>query len=147
MQERLYRSIDNKIIGGVCGGLAEYFAVDATLVRILTVLAMLLPGIGILTYIIAWIIIPSRPLDVPQPRQDQPLSPWNRYLPGLILIGLGVILLVREYYFWFDWSDIWPVAIILLGLALILVGLPRRHDSSSADQTHRVNGENGGTIS
>ena len=61
MNKRLYRSQDNKIIGGVCGGLGEYLGLDPTLVRIITVLLFLLPGIGILTYVIAWIIIPLRP--------------------------------------------------------------------------------------
>ena len=59
--KRLYRSNKDKILGGVCGGLAEYFDVDPVIVRLIWVLAALMGGAGILAYIIAWIIIPKRP--------------------------------------------------------------------------------------
>ena len=55
---RLFRSSRNRMIGGVCGGIAEYFNMDPTLVRIITVLIFLLPGISWIAYILAWIIIP-----------------------------------------------------------------------------------------
>ena len=60
MAKKLYRSNVNKILGGVCGGIAEYYDTSPTLVRIITLLAFLLPGIGILTYIVLWIVIPAR---------------------------------------------------------------------------------------
>ncbi|MFZ5980253.1 MAG: PspC domain-containing protein [Candidatus Zixiibacteriota bacterium] len=75
MNKRLYRSRENKIVGGVCGGLGEYLGLDPTLVRIITVLLFILPGIGILTYIIAWIIIPMRPEGVLLADEDYKLSP------------------------------------------------------------------------
>jgi phage shock protein PspC (stress-responsive transcriptional regulator) len=56
---RLYRSQKNRIIGGVAGGLAEYFDVDVVLVRVLWVLAIFIGGGGLIAYIIAWIIIPE----------------------------------------------------------------------------------------
>ncbi len=59
--KRLYRSGRDKILGGVCGGIAEYFRVDPTLVRLLWVLFSLAGGAGVLFYIIAWIIIPRNP--------------------------------------------------------------------------------------
>ena len=61
-EKRLYRSNQNKIICGVCGGLAEYFAVDPTLVRLVRALVTLF-GIapGIIAYVVAAIIIPQRP--------------------------------------------------------------------------------------
>ncbi|MEW5920014.1 MAG: PspC domain-containing protein [Bacillota bacterium] len=55
----LYRSQKNRIIGGVAGGLGEYFGVDVVMVRLLWVLAIFLGGGGLLVYIIAWIIIPD----------------------------------------------------------------------------------------
>lgn len=58
---KLYRSRDDRMIGGVCGGIAEYFNVDATLVRLLAVAAILLAGSAILAYLIAWIIVPEEP--------------------------------------------------------------------------------------
>jgi len=58
--KRLYRSKKNRIIGGVCGGIAEYVNTDPTLIRLLWVLATLLWGAGLFAYIIAWIIIPEK---------------------------------------------------------------------------------------
>jgi len=59
--KRLYRSEKNKILGGVCGGIAEYFGVDPVLIRLLWVIITLAWGSGILLYIIAWIIMPRNP--------------------------------------------------------------------------------------
>lgn len=59
--KRLYRSRENKMLCGVCGGIGEYFNVDATLIRLLFVLFGC-TGSGIVAYIIAAIIIPDKPL-------------------------------------------------------------------------------------
>ncbi|MCD6226407.1 MAG: PspC domain-containing protein [Candidatus Aenigmarchaeota archaeon] len=59
--KRLYRSGKEKILGGVCGGIAEYFNVDPTIIRIIWILIVLGYGAGIIAYIIAWIIIPKNP--------------------------------------------------------------------------------------
>ncbi len=55
----LYRSTEDRVIGGVAGGLAHYFDVDVSIVRILWVLAVFAGGIGFIAYIVAWIIIPE----------------------------------------------------------------------------------------
>lgn len=57
----LHRSSKNKIIAGVCGGLGEYYGVDPTIIRLIWVLATLLTGLGLglLAYIIAWIVMPK----------------------------------------------------------------------------------------
>ena len=61
MNKRLYRSEANKMLCGVCGGIAEYFDIDPTLVRLAWALFCILGGSGILAYIIAAIIIPKSP--------------------------------------------------------------------------------------
>lgn len=61
MNKRLYKSNENKMVGGVCGSIAEYFDIDPTLVRLGWVLFCALGGSGILAYIIAAIVIPRRP--------------------------------------------------------------------------------------
>lgn len=58
MGRRLYLSDTNKKLGGVCGGVGEYFGIDPTIVRLLWFLSIFLSGIGILAYFIAWIIMP-----------------------------------------------------------------------------------------
>jgi phage shock protein C len=62
MEKKLYRSRTDRKIAGVCGGLAEYFNIDPTIVRVIAV-AMLLPGgaPGILAYLILWAIVPEKP--------------------------------------------------------------------------------------
>lgn len=59
--KRLYRSGKDKILGGVCGGVAEYLNVDPVIIRALWVFGCLLWGAGIILYIIMWIIIPRNP--------------------------------------------------------------------------------------
>ena len=61
MQKRLYRSREEKIIGGVCGGLAEYLNVDPTLIRLALVLITLFGGAGIIVYLVLWVIVPLAP--------------------------------------------------------------------------------------
>ncbi len=58
---KLYRSKSNRQIAGVCGGLAEYFNVDATLIRVLFVLLAVLGGSGLVLYVAMWIIVPKEP--------------------------------------------------------------------------------------
>ena len=59
--KRLYKSRDNRMISGVCAGIAEYFNMDPTIIRLAWVLFSLLGGSGLLAYIIAAIIMPERP--------------------------------------------------------------------------------------
>lgn len=59
--KRLYRSKKDKVIAGVCGGIAEYFNIDPVIVRVIAVILAFIWGFGILGYIIAWIIIPKNP--------------------------------------------------------------------------------------
>ena len=61
MEKKLYRSATDKKIAGVCGGFAQYFNIDSTVVRLLLVLFCLLGGSGVLFYIICAIIIPEEP--------------------------------------------------------------------------------------
>lgn len=59
MDKKLYRSETNKQIAGVCAGLAEYFDVDVTLVRIAFVVMMLMGGPGFLIYLVLWFVMPE----------------------------------------------------------------------------------------
>ena len=58
---KLYRSTSNRQLAGVCGGLAEYFNLDPTLIRVLFVILAVLGGSGVILYIALWIIIPKAP--------------------------------------------------------------------------------------
>jgi phage shock protein PspC (stress-responsive transcriptional regulator) len=58
-RKRLVRSTNDRKIAGVCGGLADYFDLDPTIIRVLWVLALLCAGTGLLAYIILWIAVPE----------------------------------------------------------------------------------------
>lgn len=59
MTKRLTRSSSDKILGGVCGGLANYLNIDAGLVRLLTAAIILLTGFGPIAYLLAWFLLPD----------------------------------------------------------------------------------------
>ena len=63
MEHKLYKSAEEKKLAGVCGGLADYFKVDVTLVRLIWLLVSLVAGVvpGVLAYIAAMLIIPDEP--------------------------------------------------------------------------------------
>ena len=69
MEKRLYRSRDDRMIAGVCGGLAEYFNMDPTIVRIIFVLLIFANGLGILAYIIMAIVVPLTGSKVTEPKE------------------------------------------------------------------------------
>ena len=72
---RLQRSTMDRKIAGVCGGLAEYFGVDSTLVRIAAVVLAIYPGAiicGVLVYLIAWFVMPAAPAVTLQPSPSTP---------------------------------------------------------------------------
>ncbi len=60
-QKRLYRSRKDRMIAGVCGGIAQYFHVDPTPVRLLFVLAALFNGLGLIVYLALWLVTPENP--------------------------------------------------------------------------------------
>jgi phage shock protein PspC (stress-responsive transcriptional regulator) len=66
-RRRLMRSSTDSMLGGVCGGLAEFLGVDATLVRVVTVVLAIYPGAvigGVLVYLVAWFVVPPRPASI-----------------------------------------------------------------------------------
>jgi phage shock protein C len=77
MDTRLVRSASDRMIGGVCGGLARYFGVDATIVRLVFVLAVL-SGLSPLIYLILWIVMPQEAPAAPAPqRLADPTGEWK----------------------------------------------------------------------
>lgn len=154
MDKKLYRSRKDKVIAGICGGLGEYFDVDPVFVRIIVVLLAFAHGLGLLGYIVAWIIIPKRAEETEAAVEagvetKVRYSSWNRYLPGLILIGIGIVLLLRENLYWFDWDEFWPVMLVLAGLFLVF-RRKGRHEAEEKLNSHihgsqEVKHENGGT--
>lgn len=144
MDKKLYRSRKEKMIAGVCGGLAEYFNIDVTLVRIVVaILAVASFGTFLLAYLLCVIIIPERTGEYVDPATGQPVdyekktnvSPEEsadrdrkvRQFIGLGLIALGVMFFMRRFFYWFDGDFIWSLLIIGVGVVLVVFGSNRNN--------------------
>ncbi len=128
MEKKLYRSRTNSMIAGICGGLGEYLNVDPTILRIVAVLLVFADGIGLLAYLIGWIIIPRRPyLDEVVVSSEK--SKLSLYLPGLALVLVGLIFLLNNLVHWFRFHYLWPLILIVIGIVMLFRSLKK--DSSS----------------
>jgi phage shock protein C len=130
------------MIAGVAGGLAKYLGADTALVR-LSFVAVALAGVGVLAYLVAWLVIPEEPRGVsareptadhstrelpaasPAPSRTQPRAEsGGRLLLGATLVLIGAMLLVDRVV-----PDLhrffWPGAIIVLGLGILAYGARR----------------------
>jgi phage shock protein PspC (stress-responsive transcriptional regulator) len=161
MNRRLYRSRRDSILGGVAAGVADYFDMDPSIVRVVwAVLALVTGGIFLVLYIVMWIIVPEGPSAATVARAAEhaaaPAEPGSEsaatgpseaaasapswevqeqrlrrggsggaVIFGVILIGLGVWFLVDEYLPAIDSDLLWPVALVVLGIVLLVVALRR----------------------
>lgn len=118
----LYRSETNVMVGGVCAGLAEYFSVDPTLIRLLFVLFTVFQGSGVLAYIILWIVLPQgSKVSTPLKKYKDIDTKSSRRFAAIIIIGLGTILVLQNFHMFaaFDMEKFWPFLLIALGIALL----------------------------
>ena len=125
---RLVRSRDDRVIAGVCGGLGEYFGVDAVLIRIAALVLLFAGGAGALLYLIGWIAMPEAPEPTAAgaaPGTASAQAPAERtsgaVAVGALFILLGAFFLVDEI--WSDflaWKYVWPIVLILVGAAVLL---------------------------
>ncbi len=74
-RKRLVRPREGRKIAGVCLGLAEYFDLDVSLIRLVWVLAVIFGGTGLLAYIVGWIVMPEEPEPAPMPAGQQATNP------------------------------------------------------------------------
>ena len=148
--KRLYRSGTDKILGGVAGGLGEYFEVDPTLIRLVFALAFL-SGFGFLAYILAWIIVPidpkfedKKPIEVEIEESIEKLgenlsgaaqesgnaaSKFGadfRFWTGIVLVFFAVSLLLQNLFGFEIWHNFWPIILIALGFVLVLGSVERK---------------------
>ena len=119
------------MISGVCTGLAKYLDIDPVLVRVGFVLGAFANGIGILAYIILWVLVPQRPyahdlypdsdvvtdMEPPKPRSAM-LSPAMIF--GGILIAVGILSLIDNLFPSIHIGHLWPMILIALGIGLIV---------------------------
>jgi phage shock protein C len=95
-------------------------------------------GIGLLFYLIAWIVIPREPYvaeapegEVKEEPEEKPkkveYAPWNKYIPGAILIALGLFFILKENYWWWHVERFWPLLLVVFGVFLIF-RMGQRHE-------------------
>ena len=123
--KKLYRSQNNSMISGVCGGLGQYFGVDPTIVRLAFVFLAFYHMLGVWVYIVLAILLPTAPVGFEE--QTTPLtldekSQTTRVIGGgLILVGLVALISTFNIrlFSWISLENMWPALIILLGLVLL----------------------------
>lgn len=140
MEKKLYRDENRKVIAGVCAGLADYFSIDVTIVRLIFVLTLIYHGGGTLAYIVLWIVMPRRNSILNEPVVDytvhdesRPFQTVNQnfkinnnknvaQIGGIVLIFLGIFFLLDQLGiipYWFNFEQFWPVILVVIGLVLI----------------------------
>ncbi|MDT8324588.1 MAG: PspC domain-containing protein [Bacteroidota bacterium] len=148
MEKRLYRNTHNKMVGGVCSGLADYFNIDPVLVRLLFVILTLHQGLGVLAYIILWIVVPARfePAaaaegagaatavpDEMMPGRDTASTPQatagkGSLYGGIVLIVIGMLFLLDNFIPGFGFEDFWPLLLIAVGGGMLWNSWPQRNE-------------------
>ncbi len=127
---RLYKSRRDRMIDGVCAGIAEYFDIDPTIMRGIFILLVFFGGTGLFLYIGGMIIMPVNPHHLAMIQSGE-VQPDNRNASktfGIILIAFGVLFLMHNFG-WFAFHHIWhiswgivlPVLLILFGMAIIYI--------------------------
>jgi phage shock protein PspC (stress-responsive transcriptional regulator) len=141
MKERLYRSSQNKMIGGVCGGLAEYFKIDPIYVRIFLILWLVVGEWGTLIYLLLWLIIPPQQYEgagfqlndlgarfrlIGDDLRDLFQDPPSQLLTygGIVLIGWGAVTLTRALGYdlsqYWNSTLVWAVLLIIGGIFVLV---------------------------
>ncbi len=135
--KRLYRSRTNRVIGGVCAGLGEYFSIDPMLFRLAFGILALVNGLGLLIYLIIWVIVPdetnrelggedlvrSNIQDIGEQAKRLGTSfrnaPQGTLILGVILIVLGALFLLNNLVPGINPGLLWPIALIAIGVLVL----------------------------
>ena len=137
MEKKLQRDTQHRVIGGVCSGLANYFDIDVSLIRVLFVVMFLCASAGFWLYILLWLVMPAgqggqtnyyvSPDGTTEVSSEEttdlvktPIQNKGGLIAGLVLIGIGAVGLLNRFVPELDWSTAWPFLLIALGLFLII---------------------------
>lgn len=135
MAAKLHRSLTDKKIAGVAGGIAKYIDVDPVIVRVAFIALTVFNGVGLLMYIILWVIVPkenqvlaaengiqfSEDANVNN-KSESSLTNQKRKTEsifGYFLVILGIFFLMDNFIPGIDWGDYFPVIFIFIGIWLI----------------------------
>jgi len=140
-QKKLTRSIYNRKISGVCGGLGDYFNVDPLVFRIIFLVLLFGGGSGLLLYLILWIVMPEETIQIPHDNAQKPdigevieevfvnksdksdKKNKSGVIWGLLLVAFGLLWLGRLFglfhFSWYNLLRLWPLLIIWVGITLL----------------------------
>lgn len=140
-RKKLYRSPNNRMIAGVCGGIGEYFDVDPVLIRIIFLLLTLMGGSGVFFYIFSWVIIPKqgheskgqemarnftdeikqRATEFTGGSKHAKSNMSRRNILGIVIILFGFVLLFNKIspFPFLRWDLFWLIVIILIGFYMV----------------------------
>ncbi|MBR5781712.1 MAG: PspC domain-containing protein [Bacteroidales bacterium] len=127
--KKLERNPMNKVLGGVCSGLADYFKLDVALVRVLFVIAFLFASFGFWLYVILWIVVPEGKIDFSSSRQpdnvtqtsnDEDRKKLTSVVSGVIVILIGLMFLINNFipisWIW----KLWPLILVVIGVVMVV---------------------------
>lgn len=133
MEKRIYRSTTDKVVGGVCGGLGEYFEIDPTVIRLVWAIAVF-AGIGFLAYIIAWIVIPEKPYGYASDSRNSASDFGNGDLKknvrnrdntsvvvGAIFVFIGASYLVQKFFRFIRIDQRLIFSVLLIGVGVYIL--------------------------
>ncbi|MFA5087300.1 MAG: PspC domain-containing protein [Candidatus Paceibacterota bacterium] len=137
--KKLYRSSTDKIIFGVCGGLAEYLEVDSLIIRIIFLFLVFAGGSGVFIYLILALLMPKDPVkqtrnigeeakkitkELVDNAKDNSMVPFFQNIAGILIIVIGLNLLFKEIFKvdlfgWMKWEIALSLLIILIGVNIV----------------------------
>lgn len=138
MQNRLVRPESGRVLAGVCSGLAQWVGLDVSLMRVIFIILGILTGMGVLVYLILWVVIPSESETSSTQKdwssragqmRDEFIQATNQpnmealRVFGAVLVIAGIFFLFKEirpeWFFWLNKGILWAGALILIGVVLV----------------------------
>ena len=148
---RIYRSGKDHVFGGVCAGLAEYFAIDVTLLRILWLVLTLVNGLGAVIYVVCLVLFPIDPEHQKLPPEERTRAGNTGLYVGIAIVIWGVMLMFNnmfrffwwnfDWWFfrfpWMHWRIVWPILLILFGVWFIFRANDTGNNKSGTDDSQK----------
>jgi len=152
MAKRLTRNTRDAMLGGVAAGFGDYLDMDPVLIRLVFIILCFAGGSGLIAYIVAWLIMPRDDQENAGPGTVPPADQFveevreagervvdnlrrssgdpgrGRLIVGLVLMALGFLLLMNQFYSldWLRFRYLWPLALVGVGVMLFIQGLKGR---------------------